>query len=160
MELPVEIKSPEFKREAARFLHQLSDEFALELPDEEREEENALSFARILANTTLENTQIRGLVGIAESSGSIADILDAIKMRVGRDTAEKGWGKEGVGRRLVERLRSLRFVVDTFIKDHPIAKAEDSDIGRLLHLQLCRIFLKHLAAHFEYAKRTKEDRNG
>jgi len=158
MELFANIKSSKLKREAENFVRQLSDTFALGGTDLYTDE-NALTLAQELAKSTVDKTQIRGLVEIAKGTGSIADILDTIKVRVGRDYRGNGWNKEGIGKRLLNTLQSLRAKVDNFIKQHQQFENEDSDVARLIHLQLCRNFLEVLAAHFEYIKRIEEDKN-
>ena len=158
MEFKEAIKSLKLKREAENFVRRITDDFALG-ETEWYSAENALTLAKELAESAVQKTQVRGIVEISRSTGSIADIIDALKVRVGRDYRGNGWDKAGVGRRLIDTLRSLRAKVDEFMKEHTEFDNEDPDIGRLIHLQLCRNFLDVMSAHFEYAMRVEEDKD-
>jgi len=101
--------------------------------------------------------QMRSLQILAHQTFSVADIIDFLKFRVGRDSAQTNWARDGIGRELVAELQGLRndakAIVAELSKNYP----PDPDLERQVHLRLCREFLKHLAAHFEYLK-TKERR--
>jgi len=92
----------------------------------------------------------------------VSDITDWLKLRVGRDSKREGWAKEGIGRDLVNELEGLRNdakrIVDELRAGEGTAFAYpvDPDLERQVHLRLCREFLKHLAAHFEYLKAERE----
>lgn len=124
-----------------RFIARKSDEYATRARD----------YAERLAGTQLGKTQVRGLESVAYTTDRISDITDWLKLRVGRDRKREGWAKDGVGRDLLSTLEGLRSDAKTIISE--LGCFSDSDLERQVHLQLCREFLKHLAAHFEYIER-------
>ncbi len=132
-----------------RFLAIQSDHFAI-TTEGKPGSGVAQRFAQELASTKVESSSIRGLEFMAWSTNSVADILDYIRMRVGRDSRHEGWDQNSVGRRLAEHLESLRELASEFVKSHKITM---DDASRELHLDLCREFLKHLVAHFEFSRR-------
>lgn len=154
MELLVNITPLWFKREVINFVHHLSDNFALGEPGWSNKL-NAVELAGKLANSSIDKTQLRAILNIAQSTGSVADILDAIKMRTGRDTQKKGWALYKNGSIVVNLLTNLRDTVDQFLEKFPDEKKENPGVARLIHLQLCRTYLKHTVAHFEYIKHTR-----
>jgi hypothetical protein len=122
----------------------------------------AREYADRLTSTKLDKTQVRGLETLASTTDKVSDITDWLKLRVGRDSKREGWAKDGVGRDLVTELEGLRRdarkIVDELRVGEGIALAYpvDPDLERQVHLRLCREFLKHLAAHFEYLKAEQE----
>ena len=118
----------------------------------------AREYADRLTSTKLDKTQVRGLETLASTTDKVSDITDWLKLRVGWDSKREGWAKDGVGRDLVTELEGLRRdarkIVDELRVGEGIALAYpvDPDLERQVHLRLCREFLKHLAAHFEYLK--------
>ena len=122
----------------------------------------AREYADRLTSTKLDKTQVRGLETLASTTDKVSDITDWLKLRVGRDSKREGWAKDGVGRDLVTELEGLRRdarkIVDELRVGEGIALAYpvDPDLERQVHLRLCREFLKHLAAHFEYLKAERE----
>lgn len=116
----------------------------------------AQKYAEQLIATKLDKSQVRGLETLANTTDKVSDITDWLKLRVGRDSKREGWAKDGIGRDLLTTLEGLRNdarrIVDGLAKDY----ATDPDLERQVHLRLCREFLKHLAAHFEYLKAERE----
>jgi hypothetical protein len=125
-------------------------------------DQRARQYADQLVGTKLDKTQIRGLETLASTTDKVSDITDWLKLRVGRDSKREGWAKEGIGRDLVNELEGLRNdarrIVDELRAGEGTAFAYlvDPDLERQVHLRLCREFLKHLAAHFEYLKAEQE----
>jgi hypothetical protein len=112
----------------------------------------AKGIADQLSRANLDNTQIRGLETLACTTDKVSDITDWLKLRVGRDSKRERWAREGVGRDLLSMLEGLRSdarqICAALRETYPL----DDDQERRLHLRLCREYLKHLAAHFEYMK--------
>lgn len=114
--------------------------------------EQAKQLALRLADADLGKTQPRGLESLANATDKVSDITDWLKLRVGRDGRRKGWAKDGVGRDLLSALEGLRSDANQMAAE---PGSPEEDLARQLHLQLCREFLRHLAAHFEYAASEK-----
>lgn len=116
----------------------------------------AQEYAGQLTGTKLDKTQIRGLETLASTTDKVSDITDWLKLRVGRDSKREGWAKEGVGRDLLTTLEGLRTDAHKIVAKLSKSYTTDPDLERQVHLRLCREFLKHLAAHFEYLKVEQE----
>ena len=112
----------------------------------------AHDLARELTGTKVNKANVRGLESLAWSTESIADILDYIRIRVGRDNRKEGWGKKEIGIRLADKLEKLRKDAEKFYSNK---KPEDGDAVRRLHLDLCREFIKHLTALYEYYQKAE-----
>ena len=110
-------------------------------------------YADRLTGTKLDKTQIRGLETLASTTDKVYDITDWLKLRVGRDSGRERWAKESIGRDLVNELEGLRNDAKKIMQG--LGQGEP-DLERQVHLRLCREFLKHLAAHFEYLKAEQE----
>lgn len=115
----------------------------------------AKGYADRLTQTKLDKTQVRGLETLAYTTDKVSDVTDWLKLRVGRDEKRDRWAKDGIGRELLTTLERLwgdaRDIVAEVKSEHPLPD-EDTDLERQVHLRLIREYLKHLAAHFEYAK--------
>lgn len=123
----------------------------------------AQQYAARLISTKLDNTQVRGLETQASTTDRVSDITDWLKLRVGRDSKLERWAKDGIGRDLVTELEGLRRDAKEIVDKLRVGEGRvgegsafaypmDPDLERQVHLRLCREFLKHLAAHFEYLK--------
>lgn len=134
--------SLEMKRR--KFLSERGDHFAI-AQESIPQSGVADDFAKQLAGTKLRKTTVRGLESLAWSTDSVADILDYIKMRAGRDRGQHEWASGGVGVRLANFLEGLKPEAKKFYEYN---KAE-GDV-RELHLDLCREFIKHLTALYEF----------
>jgi hypothetical protein len=110
-------------------------------------------YADRLTGTKLDKTQVRGLETLASTTDKVSDITDWLKLRVGRDSGRERWAKESIGRDLVNELEGLRNDAKKIMQG--LGQGEP-DLERQVHLRLCREFLKHLAAHFEYLKAERE----
>lgn len=112
----------------------------------------AKDYAGKLTGTRVDKTQVRGLESLADMTDKVSDITDWLRLRVGRDSKREGWAKEGIGRDLLSELEGLRNDAQTIVAKLSETLSLDADTGRQIHLRLCREFLRHLAAHFEYLK--------
>ena len=110
----------------------------------------AQEYASRLTGTKLDKTQVRGLESLACTTDKVSDITDWLKLRVGRDSGRERWAKDGVGRDLFAELDGLRNDAQKIAAALSRTYSLDPDQERQVHLRLCREFLKHLAAHFEY----------
>lgn len=119
-------------------------------------DKRAQDYAVQLVSTKLNKTQVRGLETLASTTDKVSDITDWLKLRVGRDSKREEWAKDGVGRDLVTTLEELRTDAQKIVAELSRSYPTDPDLERLVHLRLCREFLKHLAAHFEYLKAERE----
>lgn len=115
-------------------------------------DERAREYAGRLTGTRLDKTQVRGLESLACTTDKVSDITDWLKLRVGRDSSRDRWAKDGVGRDLLSALEGLRGDAQKIVAALPKTYSLDTDLERQVHLRLCREFLTHLAAHFEYLK--------
>lgn len=117
-----------------------------------------------LRATELKKSQMRNLENVAYTTDKISDITDLLKKLAGRDTKSKRWAKDNLGPKLIETLGALRSEADQIINNlkkppHDLSDAidKDPDLLRRVHLELCRQYVKHLAAHFLYLRRDQED---
>ncbi len=138
--------SLEMKRR--HYVSKMGDLFAI--PQKSEPESGVADrFAKELSGTKLKNNSVRGLESLAWSTDSIVDILDYIRIRAGRDRGRHEWANNGVGVRLADFLKGLDTHAEEFYKtDQP----ETGDDVRQLHLELCREFIKHLTALYEFHK--------
>jgi hypothetical protein len=113
-------------------------------------DKRAQEYASRLTGTRLDKTQVRGLESLACTTDKVSDITDWLKLRVGRDSSWDRWAKEGIGRDLLAELEGLRKDAQKIVAALSRTYSLDADQERQVHLRLCREFLKHLAAHFEY----------
>ncbi len=119
-------------------------------------DERARRYASQLVGTKLDKTQVRGLEALACTTDKVTDITDWLKLRVGRDSGRDRWAKDGIGRDLLSELEGLRSDAKEIVANLSKTHSLDPDQERQVHLRLCREFLKHLAAHFEYLKAERE----
>ena len=130
-------------------------------------DQSARRYADQLVGTKLDKTQIRGLETLASTTDKVSDITDWLKLRIGRDSGRDRWAQEGIGRDLVNELEGLRRDAKEIVDKLRVGEGRvgegnasaypvDPDLERQVHLRLCREFLKHLAAHFEYLKAERE----
>jgi len=113
-------------------------------------DKRAQEYASRLTGTRLDKTQVRGLESLACTTDKVSDITDWLKLRVGRDSGRDRWAKDGVGRDLLSEFDGLRNDAQKIVAALSKTYSLDTDQERQVHLRLCREFLKHLAAHFEY----------
>ena len=136
--------SPEEQR---RLLASLRSKIA-EVSDEQVHEGRPRHLASKLTQTELDKSQIRNLENLAYTTDNISDITDLLKKLIGRDTRGKRWAKDGIGQEVIGALEGLRGEADKIAENQL-----DADLPRRVHLELCREFVKHLAAEFIYQKR-------
>jgi hypothetical protein len=118
----------------------------------DRYDKRSQEYASRLTGTKLDKTQVRGLESLACTTDKVSDITDWLKFRVGRDSGRDRWAKEGIARDLLAELEGLRKDAQEIVTALSSTYSLDADQERQVHLRLCREFLKHLAAHFEYLK--------
>ncbi len=99
-------------------------------------------------------TQVRNLENIAYSTDRLSDIYDFLKKQMGRPgKLGEHWRHEGVGRELLDSLTWLRKQARKIANDvkDKHAQGVNDDTERQIHLTLCREYVKHVAAHYQYA---------
>ncbi|MCA9742057.1 hypothetical protein KC734_10985 [candidate division KSB1 bacterium] len=108
--------------------------------------------AETMVRAELKKSNVRGLESIAWSTDSATDLLDYIRIRVGRNTVRAGnnvirkeWARNNIGIDLAQLLEDLR---DQAIKH--LGNSAGANAIRELHLELCREFIKHLVGYFEF----------
>lgn len=116
----------------------------------DRYQSSARNLAAQLAGAQLGSIEVRALARLASTTDKISDITDYLKFRVGQDFERKSWGRNGIGRDLVTTLESLRADAERIVAKLPRSYPIDPDLVRQVHLRLCREFINHLVAHFEY----------
>jgi hypothetical protein len=131
-----------FAMDRRRLIANCSDAYAL-LKADGKNISKTQRLGKEFAATNLSKSGLRGLESLAWSTDSVADILDYIKIRVGRGTWSTGQGLADI----LEVLLDDKEVAE-FFKQHQV----DETQKRQLHLDLCREFIKHLVAHFEFEK--------
>ncbi len=115
-----------------------SDQFAAKA-----EELGALA-AQVISGTS-GRSQLTGLEAVAQGTLKIADILDYIKLRVGRQDA---WRRSDFGRQLLGYLQSeIKGKANIPIQPQ-LTPAEQHQVTLLL----MREFIRQLMAHYEYAR--------
>ena len=62
------------------------------------------TIAESMVEANLKNTQIKGLQTLAYTTDKISDVVDWIKIRVGRDEKRNGWAKNSIGSELLRIL--------------------------------------------------------
>ncbi len=84
----------------------------------------------------LGNTQFQDLIGKANSTESVKEIINFIRYQVGRDTKKESWAKDNFGSELIGQIEAVG--------------ALESD--RELRMQLTRLFLGYLQRHVRYLR--------
>lgn len=117
--------------------------------------ERAQSPADKLRTAGLDRSQVHSLENIAYSTDRLSDIYDFLKKQIGRPgKLGQRWRHRGVGQDLLNALsglnRKARDIANIVRADYP--EAIDDDAGRRIHLELCREYLKHVAAHYQYGE--------
>jgi hypothetical protein len=142
------MRSPEFEMKRRRFIAERGDYYAI--PVESQSGSGAANeFAEKLTHTRVDKANIRGLESLAWSTDSVADVLDYIRMRVGRDQRNTGWAQDQIGIKLAKHLEALHNETNEFFT---ASNPAQEDERRRLHLDLCREFIKHLTALYEFYK--------
>jgi len=117
--------------------------------------EPAKSPAEKLRAAGLDRAQVHNLENIAYSTDRLSDIYDFLKKQTGRPgRLGQKWQHENVGPELLSALSSLgreaNQIATTVRIEYP--EAIDDDAARRIHLELCREYLKHVAAHYQYSE--------
>lgn len=116
---------------------------------------SAESPAEKLRAAGLDNSQVRGLENIAYCTDRLSDIYDFLKKQMGRPgKLGPKWRHDNVGRDLLDALtglsRNAGDIANIVHSEYPAALDEDAE--RRIHLDLCREYLKHVAAHYQYSE--------
>lgn len=97
--------------------------------------------------------QVRNVENLAYSTDKVSDVMDLLKTLIGRDSTGERWAHKSVGKTLLDALTGLRGNADRIAdRLREYGDAWDDDLARRIHLQLCREYLRHLSASFEYYK--------
>ena len=111
------------------------------------------TIAESMVEANLKNTQIKGLQTLAYTTDKISDVVDWIKIRVGRDEKRNGWAKNSIGSELLRILyQELREDANKIVEELGETAGLPEEPQRQIHLRLIREYLTHVAAHFEYMK--------
>ena len=117
----------------------------------------AETYAERMAQTKLTNAQIKGLQTIAYTTDKVSDVVDWIKIRIGRDDKSDRWTKDNIGVDLLKILyEELRQDAKKIVEKLQEKSNLPADAERQIHLRLIREYLTHLAAHFALKKALKE----
>lgn len=135
----------------------LAHQRALVARASDRMADSARDLASQIAKVSkLELGQVRNIDTLAATTDKVSDVLDLLKKLIGRDGRGERWANGGVGQTLLSKLESLhdeaKQIADQ-LKAYPFAY--DDDLPRRIHLQLCREYLRHISANFEYQRREK-----
>lgn len=135
----------------------LAHQRALIAKESDRMADSARDLAGRMADVIkLELGQVRNVETLAASTDKVSDILDLLKKLIGRDGRGERWAQNGVGQLLLSKLEGLRDdarkIADQ-LKSYD--NAYDEDLPRRIQLQLCREYLCHITANFEYLRREK-----
>lgn len=100
--------------------------------------------------------QVRNLENIAYTTIKVSDVIDFLKTRIGRD--EHGWGS-GIGHTVLNQINQLRTQAEEIAGRLQVETARpEPDLVRQVHLELIREFAKHMAAHFEYQRKSRGEK--
>ena len=104
--------------------------------------------AEAMVQARLNNAQIKGLQTLSYTTDKASDVVDWIKIRVGR---ESKWTR--IGSRLLGILhQELKQDAGKIVDGLPTQSNLPADMQRQIHLRLIREYLTHVSAHFEYIK--------
>ena len=113
----------------------------------------AETYAERMAQTKLTNAQVKGLQTLAYTTDKVSDIVDWIKIRIGRDDKSDRWTKDNIGADLLKVLyEELRQDAKEIVEKLQEKSNLPVDAERQIHLRLIREYLKHVSAHFEFKK--------
>jgi hypothetical protein len=97
----------------------------------------ATELGRRARRAYLDRTQVRNLQRVAETASAVSTLLDYVKVQVGKQPL---WRRENFGTMLLDDLERL----------HARAGSTANSSARL-HLELCRLFVRQLAASYVYS---------
>ena len=111
----------------------------------------AETIAAEMVEANLKNAQIKGLQTLAYTTDKVSDVVDWIKIRVGRDERRSGWAKDSIGPELLRTLyHELREDANKIVEELGEKRGLPEDPQRQIHLRLIREYLTHVSAHFEF----------
>lgn len=97
----------------------------------------ATELGRRARRAYLDRTQVRNLQRVAETASAISTLLDYVKMQIGKQPL---WRRESFGMMLLDDLERLQ-----------ARTGSEADSHSKLHLELCRLFVRQLAAAYVYS---------
>ena len=107
------------------------------------------TIAEAMVEANLNNAQIKGLQTLAYTTDKISDVVDWIKIRIGRHPDR--WKQ--VGSKLLRVLhQELKQDAGEIANELAEKSNLPADAQRQIHLRLIREYLTHVSAHFEYIK--------
>lgn len=113
----------------------------------------AQALADLAVGADLRTSQVRNLETLAYSTDKVSDLLDLVKKQTGRSRSGKGWRYQDLGESLLNALAELKGDAQEIGQVVGQAYAPlPEDYERQVHLELCREYLKHLAAHYLYSR--------
>jgi hypothetical protein len=102
----------------------------------------------------LDKTQVRKLENLAYSTDKVSDITDWLKRQIGRSDHRERWRYEHAGVTVLDGLSALRRQAENIVKElcsnEKYSAIINDDLPRQVHLELCREYVRHLAAEFLY----------
>ena len=107
--------------------------------------------AEAMVQAKLNNAQIKGLQTLAYTTDKVSDVVDWIKIRIGRDERRNGWAKKAIGPELLRTLyQELGDDAKKIVEELGDKGGLPENPRRQIHLRLIREYLTHVSAHFGY----------
>lgn len=107
--------------------------------------------AEAMVQARLNNAQIKGLQTLAYTTDKVSDVVDWIKIRIGRDEKRIGWSKKAIGPELLKTLyQELEEDAKKIVEELGDTEGLPENPQRQIHLRLIREYLTHISAHFGY----------
>ena len=153
-QLPQDQQKTHARLRIEQAIWQKSDSYFESLFDEKAENSPAKKLRAAFSDTEKGTTQVRNLENIAYTTGKLSDIYDFLKRQMGRPgKLGEQWRNDNVGQDLLTELSGLQKdaqeIKDEVKKKFPLGVGDDT--ARQIHLRLCQEYIKHVAAHFQYA---------
>ena len=115
--------------------------------------ERTQNLADLAVSAELRTAQVRNLETLAYSTDKVSDLLDLLKKLIGRSNPDQRWRYQNLGDRMLDALSGLRDEARKIVKVIGETYAPlPEDLERQLHLEVCREYLKHFAAHYLYSR--------
>jgi len=106
---------------------------------------SALAMAAHSTRPRVERTQVLRLGTLAERTASVSALLDYVQVQTGK-RAE--WRQEEFGPRLLRALTDLQGRAEVLAAEATAQGIRNDDLARTLHLELARLFIRHLLAAY------------
>jgi hypothetical protein len=117
---------------------------------------NAEELADNYLDKDLKENQIRNVINVASSAGSVLEVINFIKYQIGRCSPNKEWrykkgaGEETFGKRLIHELTKLKEEAEKIVKR--LNKNGFSEMVEEVWLKLTELYLGYLNRYFKYLK--------